>query len=69
MSPTINNYYPHILQSNMNENKEKFCETPIKYNRVNNEIDWYPFPNNQERENGLSRSPLFPSNLSMSFKT
>lgn len=63
MSPTINNYYPHLLLSNMDENKEKICETPIKFNNINNEIDWYQ--SNPGRDNILPDSPLFPRNLSM----
>jgi len=66
MSPTINNYCPHLLLSNMDENKEKLCETPFKINNVNNEIDWYP-PCNQGGDNSLPESPLFPRNLSKAF--
>ena len=66
MSPTINNYYPHLLLSNLDDNKEKLCETPIKFNNpINNDIDWYP--GTQGRDNLLPDSPLFPRTLSMSY--
>ncbi len=65
MSPTMNNYYPHLLLSNMDENKEKLCETPIKFNPINNDIDWYR--GIQGRDNSLPDSPLFPRNLSMAY--
>jgi len=63
MSPTMNNYYPHLLLSNMDENKLKLCETPIKFNIINNEMDWYP--GTQGRDNLLPDSPLFATNLSI----
>lgn len=63
MSPTFHNYYPNLLLSNMDENKEKLCETPFKFNNINNEMDWYP--GTQGGDGILRDSPLFPRTLSM----
>lgn len=66
MSPTINNFYnPPLLLSNLDENKEKLCETPIKSNNLNNDV-WYH--SHLGREYILPDSPLFPRHLSKSLK-
>ena len=61
MSPTINNYNNQLLLSNMDENKNKLCESPTKFNHLNNDLIWYE--NHQMRDSMLPNSPLFPRNL------
>lgn len=66
MSPTLNNYYNNLLQSNFNEHKNKFYETPQKYSNFPADKIW----NDSFILNGdhyLYESPLYTRNLSKYF--
>lgn len=60
MSPTVNRYQNNILLSNLDENKNKFFETPQKYSNFYNDMNWND-TNIFQKDN---MSPLLPRNPS-----